>query len=411
MQGRVRQEGNKVEEGFREKGFYVYKFLSDCLPIYALYTILFREKGLSVTEISLLLSFWSLTELLLELPSGILADRWNRRHMLCVATALKAACYVVWCLFDTFSMFGLGFLFWGVAGAFTSGTEEGLVYDNLRSENREGEFAKIYGKGRFYATLGILTAIVSSGALANVMGVGAISMLSAALCAVNLVFACRLREKNYYSERVRKEKIGYLRTFREAVKLCVRNVNILVGMVFLVFVVSVTSYLDEFDALIIDDFKLGYVWVSVILTVRFVSVATGDRIASASGNRLKSGNMGFALAVLGGLSLLAFSLAWNPYAVLALGVGCMVMAIVEVVQVDVIQSEIKEEGRTTVMSLYSIAQNAVMIVFSLVYALLSGVFSLRMVYVIISIWAVAGAVVVFFWSVLLKSKTKIHKGL
>ena len=385
-----RGEG-KMEKGFREKSFYRYKFLSDCLPIYALYTVLFREKGLSVAEIALLLSFWSFIVLLLELPSGIMADRWNRKNMLLIATVLKAVCYLLWYFSNAFAMFGLGFLFWGIACAFTSGTEEGLIYDQLKSGNRESEFGGIYGRGRFFATLGVLAAILSGGMLANWMSIGAISVLSAVLCGINIVFVCRLKEKNFYSQRAKEEKIGYLKTFLDAAKLCAKNRVILAGIVFLVFVVGVTDYLDEYDALVIDDFQSGYIWISVILTVRFLSVAAGNRVAPIVKGRLKSKYGGFLLAMAASLFLLLFSLAWRQCAIPALGAACFIMTVTDVLQIDRIQSEIGEEGRATVMSIYSMAQNAVMILFSLAYALLSSVYDLRTVYIIISIYCVTGA--------------------
>jgi len=380
----------------KEKSFYAYKFFNDCLPVYALYTILFREKGLSVAEIALLLSFWSFVVLVAELPSAILADRWNRKYMLCIATFLKAACFVTWCFSDTFLMFGLGFLFWGIENAFCSGTEEGLIYDNLKSENRENEFTKIYGRGRFYATLGVLIAIVSSGILATFISISAISILSAVICVINFVFVYQLREKNYYSERVKQEKIGYFKTFLEAARLCIKNSKIFISIIFLIFIVSMMDYLDEYDALIIDDFQLGYIWISVIYTVRFLFVALGNHIAPKVEEKFTSKNKTFILAIISSLFLFTFSMIWNQYAILVLGIGCMLMTIVEVLQINTIQREIKEEGRATVMSIYSIGQNVVMIIFSLLYALLSGFYSLKMVYIIISVYCVIGAALMYF---------------
>ncbi len=43
-------------------------------------------------------------------------------------------------------------------------------------------------------------------------------------------------------------------------------------MVLLVLIVSMRDYLDEYDALIIDDFRAGRIWISVILTIRFAFV-------------------------------------------------------------------------------------------------------------------------------------------
>ena len=387
---------NKNEQKFKEKSFYAYKFFNDCLPVYALYTILFREKGLSVAEIALLLSFWSFVVLVAELPSAILADRWNRKYMLCIATFLKTACFITWCFSETFVMFGLGFVFWGIENAFCSGTEEGLIYDNLKSENKEKEFTKIYGKGRFYATLGVLIAIISSGILATFISISAISILSVVLCVISFMFVCQLREKNYYSERLKKEKIGYFNTFLEAAKLCIKNSKILISMIFLVFIVSIIDYSDEYDALIIDDFQLGYIWISVIYTVRLLFVAIGNHIAPKIEKKYTSKNKTFILAIIASLLLFTFSMLWNQYAILVLGIGCMIMTIADVLQINLIQREIKEEGRATVMSIYSIGQNTVMIIFCLIYALLSGFYTLKTVYVIISIYCIAGAVLLYF---------------
>ena len=391
-----------MEKFFNEKKYYIYKFLNDCLPIYALYTILFREKGLSVTEIALLLSLWSFFVLALELPSGILADRWNRKNLLCIATILKAVCYLLWCFSDTFIMFALGFLFWGISEAFGTGTEESLVYDNLKSENREEEFSAIYGKGRFYSTLGILIAIISSGILASFISIGAISVMSAAICIINFIFVCQLKEKNFYSEKLKEEKVSYFKTFIEAVKLCIKNSNILLGMIFLVFVVSITDYLDEYDALIIDDFGLEYIWISVIFTVRFVFIAIGNRIAPKIEAKFKTKSKALILAIAASFFLLVFSILWNRYAILALGIGCMIMTIADIIQINIIQGEIKEEGRATVMSIYSIGQNAVMILFSLTYAFLSSKYNLKTVYMAISIYCMAGALIMYFINLAVK---------
>jgi len=391
-----------MEKFFNEKKYYIYKFLNDCLLIYALYTILFREKGLSVTEIALLLSLWSFFVLALELPSGILADRWNRKNLLCIATILKAVCYLLWCFSDTFIMFALGFLFWGISEAFGTGTEESLVYDNLKSENREEEFSAIYGKGRFYSTLGILIAIISSGILASFISIGAISVMSAAICIINFIFVCQLKEKNFYYEKLKEEKVSYFKTFIEAVKLCIKNSNILLGMIFLVFVVSITDYLDEYDALIIDDFGLEYIWISVIFTVRFVFIAIGNRLAPKIEAKFKTKSKALILAIAASFFLLVFSILWNRYAILALGIGCMIMTIADIIQINIIQGEIKEEGRATVMSIYSIGQNAVMILFSLTYAFLSSKYNLKTVYMAISIYCMAGALIMYFINLAVK---------
>lgn len=80
---------------FNVKLLYYYKFMSHCLPIYAFYTLLFIERGMSISEIAILVSLWSGFSILFEIPSGILADRWSRRNMLVIALFVEGLCFFI----------------------------------------------------------------------------------------------------------------------------------------------------------------------------------------------------------------------------------------------------------------------------------------------------------------------------
>ena len=259
-----------MQERFNEKIFYIYKFLSGCLPIYAFYTLLFKERGHSVTEIALLLSLWSVFTIIFEIPAGILADRWNRRNMLVLASISKAMCFIIWFFSHSFYLFALGFAFWGVSGAFSSGTEEGLIYDNLKFDNHEKDFTEIYGKAEFYTNIGIIIAIISAGILSLFISFEAIAIISAAICLIKAFFSGQLREINLYATRLESESVHILQTFKEAITFLKGNGVALIVILFLILMTSTGGYLDEFDALIINDFQLNHIWVSVIMGVRFI---------------------------------------------------------------------------------------------------------------------------------------------
>ncbi|WP_338291617.1 MFS transporter [Enterococcus raffinosus] len=96
---------------FNVKLLYRYKFMSHCLPIYAFYTLLFIERGMSISEIAILVSLWSGFSILFEIPSGILADRWSRRNMLVIASFVEGLCFFIWSFSQSFSLFAVGFFF------------------------------------------------------------------------------------------------------------------------------------------------------------------------------------------------------------------------------------------------------------------------------------------------------------
>ena len=376
---------------------YLYKFTGQCLPIYAFYTILFLERGMSVTDIAVLLALWSVFAIVFEVPSGILADRWNRRNMLVIAAVLQGLCFMIWFFAHTWPAFAAGFVFWAAAGAFTSGTEEGLIYDNLKSDKREGDFIQIYGKARFCANTGTIAGIVSAGLIAGFVSVEAMALISAAICFIKIGLVWQLREKNYYSERLDKASMGFLETLKEAVTFIKGNNGALIVILFLVLFVSLGSYLDEFDALIINDFQLDHIWVSVILTVRFVFIALGDLVAPAVQKKITSPGQLFCLDGLACVLLLIFAVLWHQYAFIVYGPALLVMAISEILLVNILQHKIKEEGRATVISFYGAGQNIGMICFSLVYAFLTGAFTLQQVYLVISLYGIAGGLSFFLF--------------
>jgi len=380
---------------FNVKILYIYKFIGQCLPIYAFYTILFIERGKSVTDIAVLIALWSVFSIVFEVPSGILADRWNRRNMLAIAAVLQGLCFIIWFFSHTFFMFAIGFVFWAIAGAFTSGTEEGLIYDNLKSDGCEESFTKVYGKAEFYANVGTIVGIGSAGVIASFISIEVIALISAAICFLNVIFALQIREKNFYSEQLREESAGLFETFEQAGIFIKGSGIALVSILFLVLFASLGGYLDEFDALIINDLGLSNIWVSAILTVRFGFIALGDILAPLVQKKISSIKQIFIFNGLGCAFLTVFAVIWNQYVILIFGLAFMVMAITEILLVNALQGEIKEEGRATVMSFYGVGQNVAMICFSLIYALLAGVFTLQQVYIIISIYGIVGGLVFY----------------
>ncbi|MCL2864315.1 MAG: MFS transporter [Lachnospiraceae bacterium] len=377
---------------FNVKMLYVYKFISQCLPIYAFYTILFIERGKSVTEIALLIALWSVFSIVFEVPSGILADRWNRRNMLAVGAVLQGLCFVIWFFSYHFFMFAVGFFFWAIGGAFESGTEEGLIYDNLKSDGCAEHFTEIYGRAQFFGNIGTIVGIVSAGMIASFTPIPIIALISAGICFINVVFVMQIREKNLYSEKLKEENASFFSTFKEAGVFVKESKIALIAIVFLVLVASLGSYLDEFDALIINDFQRSNIWVSGILTVRFVFIAIGDILAPKVEKKISSIRQLFIISGFACAILMIFALLWRPAAILIFGVAFMIMAIVEILFVNILQRQVKEEGRATVMSFYGIGQNIAMICLSLIFGGLAGIFSLQFVYVIISIYGIVGSI-------------------
>src|SRR3954447_4353813 len=123
----------------------VWAALSELVPYYPLYALLFLDTGLSDAQISVLFGIWSVTGFLAEVPSGALADRWSRRGVVVLASVLQAAAFALWTAAPELWAFAAGFVVWGVGGALVSGASEALVYDGLTEVGAEDSYVRVNG--------------------------------------------------------------------------------------------------------------------------------------------------------------------------------------------------------------------------------------------------------------------------
>jgi predicted MFS family arabinose efflux permease len=175
--------------------------LSELVPYYPLYALLFLDTGLSDAQISGLFAIWSVTALVTEVPGGALADRWSRRGAVVLASVLQAAAFLVWTAAPDFWPFALGFVIWGVGGALVSGASEALIHDELAVVGAEGSFGRVYG---WMTSAELLVQVPTAFAASALFAVGGyqlvgwasvLACLAAALLATRFPEAPRLDEE------------------------------------------------------------------------------------------------------------------------------------------------------------------------------------------------------------------------
>ncbi len=345
--------------------YYIYRFFSELIPIYPLYLIMFDKNGLSVAQISWLLAIWSVPGVILEIPTGILADRWSRRGMLLLGRLLIAVCYLVWIFADGFGMYALGFVLWGIGGTFNSGSEEALLYDSMKQANRVEGFERVLGRGRFLSGISTVLASIFGGYLGMRYGFTPVLFLSviSALIGAGTVFS--VKEVNLYKDRLVLEKREREeKTLQRALSFLLTRKEILLYSLLSLVVISSAGILDEYDQLIAEGFGLSIAFIGGWTAVRFILIALGGYLAPAIRKgierifRQKDRMLQVAvLCCLAAGALLAAGLVRSIGVMALYGLYYLIMAAGEVLHEDYIQQRIDEEGRSTVHSLISLGQS------------------------------------------------------
>ena len=130
------------------------------IPITILYYLAF---GLNYFEIGLLESIFLLVTLLLEVPTGVLADKIGRKYTASVGFFLVACGTMLIGAGGSFFIFALAQIIFGIGASLRSGADTALIYDSLIEANEAGLYNRIEGRSfALFSIAGVVAAPLGS---------------------------------------------------------------------------------------------------------------------------------------------------------------------------------------------------------------------------------------------------------
>jgi MFS family permease len=327
--------------------FTAFSGLDELVPFYGVYAVLFVDTGLSGVQIASLFAIWSLTSVVLEVPSGALADVVSRRGLLAVAALVRGVGFALWTFAPSYPAFAAGFVLWGAAGALTSGTLQALVHDELVAIGADRQYQRLAAAaetaGLAAAAVGMLAAVplhLAGGYLA--VGVASIATCLAG-AAVALSFPYRPRVVAVDGPTGVRAWLTMLRSgVREAAG--VRPVR---RLVLLAALLPGMTALDEFFPLFAVEAGVTVTLVPILVLLPVLGQLAGGATAAWQ----RSGVLVGAVVAAGGLliagGVLSGSLWWG-FAAITLGYGALQHA--TVVADARLQAVVQGPARATVTS-------------------------------------------------------------
>jgi MFS family permease len=120
--------------------FIAFRVFFNCRFYYPVFTILFLDYGLTLAQFALLNAAWAATIVMLEVPSGALADTLGRRNLLVFAGILMVIEMGLLCFAprgnpeSLFVILLVNRVLSGAAEASASGADEAIAFDSLKDE-------------------------------------------------------------------------------------------------------------------------------------------------------------------------------------------------------------------------------------------------------------------------------------
>lgn len=137
--------------------YLIYRALQGAVFVVPILVTYWRLHGLTLLEVMILQTAFALALALLEVPSGVIADRFGRRRSLIASALVLSSGALVYCHVSSFSGFLLAEVLIAVGCSLSSGIEAAWLFEQLSKLKREGEYSRVYGRGTsvFLVSLGL----------------------------------------------------------------------------------------------------------------------------------------------------------------------------------------------------------------------------------------------------------------
>ena len=312
--------------------------------------LFYQSHGLNLEQAVLLKTILSLSILLLEVPSGYVADRLGRRFCLVGGSAVWIAGWLFYCFGNSFSAFAIAEILSGVAGSLISGADTAIAYESLLQLRQESSY-RVF-EGRLVAIAGISEAVCG--------------LIGAAIAQIDLVYPFYLQTAclvAYFclAATLTEPKLAVINSKTEP-RLTVKAIAIevllkrpqlrwlmLFGSIF-----SIASFLivwlsqGYFEQIELPIAAMGWTWAIFHLLMSFASIHA-DKIATAVG--LKRALL--SLVLLLGVFYILLGTISNLGGIALIAGIYMIRGVRSPLFLNLINQQIPSHIRATVLSLNS----------------------------------------------------------
>jgi MFS family permease len=309
--------------------------------------VMFEQRGgLDTFQISLLFIIWTTAGIIFEVPTGALADRYSRRGLLAIGQIIRGCGYLAWMMWPSFWGFALGFVGWGIGESLDSGTFQALVYDELKAEGREREYARVAGRAESLSLAVGLIAVALAGPTFKATGYTGLILASVAATLAAALTAMTLPHRPRVESA---QEPGYLSIIGEAAREVARNPQLLRVIGFGVMLATLYGVMDEYEPLFLQTAGVSTYLIPIVSALIFLpAIAAG--FAAHRIERARS--VSFVLMVVAaGLGLFAAGRFLGVTGMAGFALFLLLTKVAEIVFGAKLQHAIAGKARSTITSI------------------------------------------------------------
>lgn len=376
---------------------YAINLLVGLVFWYPIEKLFMQDIGISAFSIGINAIVYYAVLLVFDVPSGVLADKWKRKYVLCLAAIALLLSSLIGGASGSLLQYLPMTILLAVFMVLTTGTMQAMMYDSLRDSRRQSEYDKHQGRAYALFLAGLGISALAGGYMSDWFGFRSTYFVTAGV-SVATVLTCLLLTEPKAHKQVADRRL------RVHVRSSVRQIfmhRLLLQLCLLITAASVLrSTQNEYTGLYFLALGMTAVPVGYATAAKWIVSAFGQIIAPKIGRRA------LQLAPLFFLTFTAFSLVDNRWSLVFFYIAGFLFSVINNQAEAAVQDNTPSEIRATTLSVLSFSTNLLMVPLSLLFGWIAQEIDAFAAYFAIS---VIGLLYLMVWAV--KGRKIIRSGL
>lgn len=218
---------------------FISTFLSTFILFYACDTLYFLENKISSSGYMFFTIVAFIVSFILEIPSGIFADKYNKKKILFVSQLLFIIATLIFIYLQNYVFFFIAAIIEAVSGCIATGIANSILYQSC---DNKSNFNKLLFIKTVFLNLSYMLAMILGGVIGQKLGLVSTYYLTLIPATLNLVIIGLIKFKN---KKDSKKKLPELKIFKKAIFELLNNKMIFNAIITNSVMFSIVELIEE----------------------------------------------------------------------------------------------------------------------------------------------------------------------
>lgn len=349
---------------------YAIRFFHNLIPAYVIERLFWEQKGMTVQMVVYTEIIYAVTIVLLEIPTGIIADKWSRKKMIVIDAFLGCFEFLILIYATEFWHFALVVFLSGIGRSASSGSENALLYDSLLLGGEAQSFEKYLGRLNACDFTASILAALSGSLMAGRFGFNFNYWVSFIAMLVSLCISLKLVEPPIRNKAdsepipIKNYVLDSICFFKENRGVCL---VLLAGMV----IAASMTFIDEFWQTYLNRLGIPVIYFGIFSAGISLFRLPGNILADAVKKRMSYRSLIAWVVFVFAAGLLYMCAVKGYSSLLVILLVCIVSGILEPLTAGYLHHRIDSSMRATIDSFQSLGLRATVIIMGLGFGFVS----------------------------------------